>query len=603
MSEFKKIVHAFLAVLEREDRRKFYLIIFLLFASGFLSLLSIGAVLPFLSIFLSPEKNKFTNYIPGWSTHHLLILSILILIVAYWIKNIAAWLCLFIQSKLLNEISFKIGRKLFAKYMNAPYLWHLKKNTPELIRNINNETITFGSVLIALGTCITEFISSLLLIIVLSFVDYKFTLAIIISLSISVFWFMRYNMNKTKFYAENRVSAWSAMVKYVLQGLGGFKETAIYHKENYFLQRFNIQSHIMKESSIFSNVFQQTPRFIIELTALTVILLIVLFFIISGYPTQRMFLLLSVMGAAAVQLLPSLNRMMQGVAQVKYGLPSLYILHNELKEHTDLENTSNFEVKDTNVELSFNNKISLIDVCFSYPEGNKAAFQSIALEIKKGEKVAFMGYSGAGKTTLVDVILGLLELQQGKILIDGIELTHKNRSAWQKQLGYVPQMIFLYDCSIRENVAFAEDVRTIDDNKVMHALEIANLKSFVESLPQGLDTLIGENGVRLSGGQRQRLGIARAIYRDPNVLIMDEATSALDNRTEKEVTEAINRASTNRTVITIAHRVSTVINCDTIFLFKHGMLIATGRYEKLLHTSPEFRHMVCNEPNALLISS
>lgn len=600
MYRLKKIFRTFFLLLDHQDRKKFCIITFLVFISGLLSLLSIGAVLPFLSLLMSPEKNILLKYFPAWSAQHLLIFAATALIGAYWIKNIAAWTCLFIQSKLLNEISFKMGHRVFTKYMHAPYLWHLKRSTPDLIRNINNESVTYGSVVLGLGTFFTELFSSTLLILALLCIDYKFTLVVTVPLLISIILFLRYTRVKTKFYGENRVLAWAAMVKYVLQGLGGLKETAIYHKQDYFLRNFQAQSQIMVETTAFSGVFQQSPRFIIEAIALTVILIMSLFFIMLGYSNQQILILLSIMGIAAVQLLPSLNRMMAGMAQIIYGLPALYIIAEELMTDYETKEERNYVGK--NQSINFIDKISLVDLCFSYHSEKNTGFQSISLEIKKGEKVAFMGYSGAGKTTLVDVICGLIEPEHGKILIDGIEITHANRIAWQEKLGYVPQMIYIYDCSIRENVAFAEFVENIDDEKIWQALDVANLKSFIESLPQGLDTLVGENGVRLSGGQRQRLGIARAIYRNPTILIMDEATSSLDNKTEEEVTEAINRASSNRTLITVAHRVSTVKNSDIIYLLNQGNLIARGKYEELIQSSPEFRRMIGNEKRDLLVS-
>jgi ATP-binding cassette subfamily C protein len=291
-----------------------------------------------------------------------------------------------------------------------------------------------------------------------------------------------------------------------------------------------------------------------------------------------------------MQLLPSLNRLMTAFTSIKYSLPALNVIAQELTDTTFPSSTLSVNLKVRKSPL-FQNELLLENICFTYPVGT-IALQDISLSIKKGQSIAFVGPSGSGKTTLADIILGLLKPQSGKILIDGLGLTDENLNAWHQHLGYIPQSIYLYDCTIKENIAFGVPYEEVPEEKVWKALNMASLKTFVEGLTEKLETQVGENGVRLSGGQRQRIGIARALYRDPDVLVMDEATAALDNQTEKEVTQAIGAAVENRTVITIAHRLSTIKNCTVIYVLDQGKVVAKGSYNMLIEQCDLFQHLV-----------
>lgn len=579
-------------ILDKQDKKKFILLVCLTLISGLLALIGLGSILPFITALLSPSKNWLSTLFPGQKQEHILLLSVFAMIAGFWIKNILSYYCLRTQTKILYGISYKFSRKLFQAYMTASYIWYLSRSTPELVRNVVNEcSVLANGVLGALGSLATELMTSVFIFIVLLYINVEFTLIVGGCLMLFMLLFMRITRHKAAKYAIDRAQAWSAMTKDVMQGVGGIKEVKIYELEHHFISSFNAHTHTAARSAAFSNVYSQSPRFILEAAAITVVMFAIGILLLFDHSSnQKIILLLSVFAVAAMQLLPSLNRMMTALATIKYSLPALDTVS---KEFNRCQGSPHAEVYSKQIakKMTFQKELSLQGVSFAYPDG-KVALDNISLSIQKGQAVAFVGHSGAGKTTLADILLGLVKLKSGTILVDGVELTEGNLSQWHKNLGYIPQSIYLYDCTIGENVAFGEPLENLDKQKIWQALDMASMKEFVENLPQGLDTQIGENGVRLSGGQRQRIGIARALFRNPDVLIMDEATAALDNQTEREVTQAIQKASKNRTVITIAHRLSTIKNSDMIYVMEHGKIIANGSYSDLIGSCALFKNLV-----------
>ena len=569
---------------ENSDKRNFLALIALLMLSGVLSLIGISIIIPFVTFLMNDEgANIFQKWFPNSSHIFFMMLLTLGLILAFWIKNIACYVSLLFQSKVLFSFTYKISGKLFHKYMSASYFWHINKNSAKLIRNINNETRLLADfVILPLGTVFSEFISLLFIGAVLLYINFYATVVILISLFLVAYYFMKIARKKAEHYSQIRATAWSSMVKEVVQGLSGIKEAKLYKKEDYFLTRFSEFSKKATDSSRFSFVFSNSSRFFLEPSILTVILITVLVQMSLGVSAEKVMIFMSVFGVSTMQLLPGTNRLVSALAQIKYGLPAIQLIKEELHSagHNLIVENNN---KSKSLELK--KSISLKKVNFYYKDSQKLIIDEINIEIKHGESIAFVGRSGSGKTTLVNIIMGMLEPVKGEVLVDKkvISSRYGTLLSWQKNIGYIPQLVYIYDGSILENVAFGVPKENIDEDLVWKALGVASLKDFVLTLPDSLETEVGENGILLSGGQRQRIGIARAMYRQPKVLVMDEATAALDNSTEREITQAIKKASLNRTVITIAHRLSTIKDYDKIFLMDAGRIVACGKYTELLN--------------------
>ncbi|MCF6806982.1 ABC transporter ATP-binding protein/permease [Thiotrichales bacterium 19S9-12] len=577
--------------MDKKDRLGFYRYVVVLFFGSFFSVLGIGAVIPFINVLIQPDKVMSYSLFQTWSYNQIVICLTMILIVAFAIKNLVALLLLNYQSKFLFGLVAKIQGKLFTGYMALPYEYHLNRSTPNLIKTVNNDTTMLSDYIIApFGTFLTELLSSIFVLIILLWINPVFTVFVAVFLVIGVFSFMRAIKARVEYYSKLRSQSWSVMTEKVLAGLSGIKESKLYHCETQFLNAFKQDAIKLKSSSAFQLTFQQAPRMLIEFVGLTVVMCVLCGFILVGNKPESMFVLLGVFGIAAAQLLPSLNRLTQAMVQIKYGVSALEGIHKELHQVQDKDLI--LLNKKQNVDpLTFKSSIKLKDLYYSYENGIQA-IRGVNLDISVNKRVAFVGESGAGKTTLVDLLMGLYEPLKGSIELDGVMLkTYEQKLAFQKLFAYIPQSIILYDKSIRENIAFGVGSDCIDDDLVKFCLEAVQLDDFVNQLSKKEDTFIGEAGVRLSGGQRQRIGIARALYRKPQILVMDEATAALDNNTEREVTNVLSKL-TNLTIITIAHRLSTIQNYDEIFVFDNGKVVEKGKYNYLLEKSKFFKGMI-----------
>jgi ABC-type multidrug transport system fused ATPase/permease subunit len=379
------------------------------------------------------------------------------------------------------------------------------------------------------------------------------------------------------------------MFQQVNQSLGAIKEVKTLGRENFFSKAFS--GHLLKYSYAqqTATLFAQSGRFFAEPMAIGLILGIMIFYLNTGKTTSSILITFSLFAVAAMRVLPSINRLNWGFTVIRFGIPSLDEVFSHLKkcEKFIIEDLARKAID----RISFDNQIEFRNVSYKYRNSENHSLESFSLVITKKSKVALVGASGAGKSTAINLILGLLKPSSGDVLVDGKNI-HESLFSWQQQIGYVPQSIYVLDDTIQNNVAFGVEKEFLDEEKVWAALQLAQLDSFVKGLPGGLDTMIGENGVRFSGGQRQRIGIARALYHEPKVLIMDEATAALDNKTEYSLINSIENLNEKCTVIWVAHRLSTVKNCDVIFFLNHGRMVASGSYDFLLSENTEFAQMV-----------
>jgi ATP-binding cassette, subfamily B, bacterial PglK len=392
-----------------------------------------------------------------------------------------------------------------------------------------------------------------------------------------------------KAYGEREQLHRSDMIKAVNQGIGGIKDARVLNRENEFIEKFRIEAFNSSRLLTYISYTKKIPQPVIETTAVIGMMLIAAILVWQGRSMTAIIPIMALFGMAIVRLMPAIRKLTMDYTYLIYNIVSINPIYEDLKE-LELERKLFIEDRRKGEVLNLKRVIDAKDVYYSYPDSDEQALNGVSFAIPKGHAVAFVGSSGAGKTTVVDLLLGLLKPKSGTIEVDGMNI-QENLSAWQQNIGYIPQSIYLADETLRSNIAFGLPESEIEEDKIWRAIDSAQLRELVERLPDGLDTIIGENGTRLSGGQRQRVGIARALYHNPQVLVMDEATSALDNITEKEITKAIEALKGDRTVIMIAHRLTTVENCDLLYLMKEGKIVDSGTYSNLVDNNRDFRKM------------
>ena len=544
-----------------------------------LEAVGIGAILPLISLMGQPDflarHAEIAAYAAklGITTHTGLIMGLAgILIVLYILKNIyLAWqLRLQIDFSLSNQIHF--SKELMANYLAKPYLFHLNHNTATLLRNVNNSGIAiFSNILIPAFQLLTEIVTALTIWLVLIAAD-PFTAIIVAGVMGGMIYallrFFRRSMEKIG-RIQNEFAA--RYIRSVNQGLGAIKETKIMRKEEYFLREFEQNYEQYGISNRRYLFLSQLPRMIIETLVVCALLLLIIGKLAVGYAPSEIVPLLGVLALAAFRLMPSANRIVNLSNGIKFQLPLFNELYRELIAIKSRKyHQRKLKMADIPPPLPFTDVICVEHLGFCYPGTSDEVLKDVSFSIPKGKFVGILGPSGAGKTTFVDILLGLFVPTRGKIMVDGIDIRHELR-AWQANIAYVPQSIYLTDATIRENVALGESPDEIDDERVHQALAMAELDDFVRTQTQGIETMVGERGVKLSGGQRQRIGIARALYQRPEVLVLDEATSALDNETERSITDTILKLKGQITIIAIAHRVSTLAECDFKVRFEDGM--------------------------------
>ena len=606
VSTIRKIFY----LLRAGDKLKLFILFLMMLLGTLMEIIGVGMIPIFVSIIATPEKIlNIERLMPVWayfdieSSGDLLVYGSLALIVVFILKNAYLLFYNYIKSRFIFRRFASIGSNLFKYYMYAPYEFHLKRNTSELLRNVTQETLIMTNHVLAPFLVITMDIVLITGIFgMLLWVEPLNTLIIFIILGGGGALFLRFLRGRIRKFGKAAQIDRDRMIRSVNEGLGGFKDARILNRENWFCQRFtkNIKSYSISQT--FNQVSSMANKPVIETIAITGLLLVAILLYWQGRGLETVIPVMTLFGAATLRLMPSIQGMMKALTNLKYYIFSVDPIYEDTRKlkrearkySMGSANNNQPSISKERKKLSFIQGIRFDEISYLYPGSAPEAVKNISLYIKKGSAVGFIGSSGAGKTTLMDILLGLLEPQNGRLMVDGIP-THSDISAWRGNIGYIPQFIFLADDTIKHNIAFGLPEREIEEVKLQNALEAAQLDELVESLPMGVDTLIGERGTRLSGGQRQRIGIARALYNNPQVLIMDEATSALDNITESYVINAIERLKGDRTIIMIAHRLSTTKNCDQLFFMQKGELIDWGTYDELLKKNLEFKRMALVE--------
>lgn len=594
---FNSLKKIYILIGSKERIKLFFLFGMMLFAS-FLEVLGIGMIPAFIvsvsdpNIILSyPIVGDVLSRLNITTQESLVLLGAALLMAIYTGKNAYMGFFFYIKKRFIANRGVDLQNRLFRAYMGAPYTFYIGRNSSELLRNVATEVRRIVErIMLPFMELMLNIVMSLLIISLLLVTEPLISLFTLLVLGGTGYLFLSITRNKISDFGKQDKHLRKLMNQSVLQGLGGFKDARVLGRERMFLEEYNKSAVKSKTANVYLYVVQHLPKPITETLAVLGILIITLILIGQGRTITSIIPVLALFGASAVKLMPMINSMMSNISTIRYNTHSVYTVYHDLKllEGNSYKFASNEPENPKIVPLK--DHISIQGISYHYPGTDDYAVKDVSLHIRSGEAVAFVGESGAGKTTMADIVLGLLEPQEGSILADGTNI-RDNIRGWQKNIGYIPQSIFLLDDTIRRNIAFGIPDHEIDEEKLKVAMEASQLLGLILKLPDGDETVVGERGIRISGGQRQRIGIARALYNNPQVLIMDEATSALDNITEKYVIQAIDRLKGNRTIIMIAHRLTTVINCDRLYLMEDGKIIEEGNYEYLLKNNVMFREM------------
>ena len=556
--------------------------------------IGIASIMPFIAVLSNPGLVETNEYLAGLyefsgyqSSHDFLFLLGTIVFLLLLISLSLKAFTIYIQTRFTLKIEYSLGRRLLSGYLNQPYEWFLNQNSSELGKSILAEVYNVVKGGFApMMAVITQTIIAITILILLLFVDPFLALVVFITLTASYFLIFKTLKKFLKGIGQTRFDANHQRFRVINEVFGGIKDVKLGGLEDFYLEKFAEPSLTYSKSNATSHVINIMPRFALEAIAFGGLLLMILYMMAMNDDFEAVLPTIALYAFAGYRLMPALQQIYEGFSKLKFSTPAVKKLHSDL---TKLKRTTK---NSGGHPVSFLKSIELENVVFKYPKSEKRAIDNINLIIPAYKTVGFVGPTGSGKSTIVDTILGLLSPCEGKVKIDSKALDIESCREWQKNIGYVPQHIYLSDATIEANIAFNEHKNHIDKAAVIRAAKIASLHAFVsKDLPEGYDTLVGERGVRLSGGQRQRIGIARALYHSPKLLVLDEATSALDNITERAVMDAVANISHEITIIMIAHRLSTVRECDKIFFLEDGKIRLEGTYSDLVKKDEVFRSM------------
>ncbi|WP_022768140.1 ABC transporter ATP-binding protein [Butyrivibrio sp. NC2007] len=583
VSLFTKLNYIF----DRKQKGQLVILAVLILIGGVFETLGVSMILPVVSIILSPDAlHRNIAKIPwlqdilnavGLNTDIKLTSALLIiLILLFVIKNSYLLFLIHRQNTFISRSRNDMISRVMREFLNRPYEDYLGADIPTVFRITDSDIPKTFTLMLSLLSLATELVVSTCLGVVLLFVNWQMTVLIIFVLLILTLISTKILKPRLNTIGRRNQETQSRIAKWRLQAIYGLKDVKVLNRQDFFIRNYYEQGKIGADIDRTYTVLNSVPRLMIETVFMAVVMLYVLIYILGGGDATELLPQLTAFGVAAMRIMPSANRINTHITTIAYNQFSLDFVYENLTESMKADKAMRAErAAIAGPELHLEKEIDLKDITFSYPDSDVKIFDKANMTIKKGQSVGIMGPSGAGKSTIVDILLGLLHVQSGEILCDGSNI-FSNYDSWLAQIGYIPQSIYLVDESIRENIAFGIDEDQINDDRIWEVMEEAQLADFVKGLPEGLDTKIGDRGVRLSGGQRQRIGIARALYHDPEILVFDEATSALDNETEAAVMEAINSFQGRKTMVIIAHRLNTIEKCDVIYEVKDEKITATS---------------------------
>ena len=575
-----KILKKMNLLLDKKQKRSMIWIILMMLVGGVLESLGVTMLVPIITVLLDPvkvEENKYLSAIYHGldlqNTTQFAVVMLAAFVGVIVVKNIFLFCQQKVQLKFVYTNQFATSRRMMINFMQRPYEYYLNADTSVIQRNITSDVNNmYGLILSFLQLC-SECIVFVCLVGVLLAIDAQMIM-IVAALMIVLLFLIKKVLKPIMVKAgQDNQDYYSGLYKWIEQSVMGIKEIKIANKENYFINEYAKCGAGYVNSVQKYNIFNATPRLLIETVCIGGMIGYFIVIILQGARITDLLPQLSALAMAAMRLLPSVNRINNYQTSISYFEPFFMGVSDHLQEEIHDDQVSydaeKYLQKKEVEKLEIKKEIRLEDITYKYPNSDTLIFNHADMVIPIGNSVGIVGTSGAGKTTIVDILLGLLQIESGHILADGVEV-REHYESWLKNIGYIPQTIFMIDSSIRKNVAFGYPDEEIDDDKVWRALKEAQLDEFVRGLPEGLDTSIGERGIRISGGQRQRIGIARALFEDPEVLVLDEATSALDNDTEAAIMDSINRLHGRKTLIIIAHRLQTIEKCDMVYRVENG---------------------------------
>ena len=604
MSTYRKI----LQLLTEKERRQSYLLLCMILIMAFLDTIGVASIMPFMAVLGNPEIVETNRWLAlaynrlGFSEpkSFLFFLGVLVLttmVVSITFRALTQWSL----ARFIHMRNYSISCRLLEGYLNRPYTWFLNRHSADIGKRVLSEV---GQVIAQVIMPVMQLLAhgSVALFLSMLLVLVEPVVALMVALILGGTYAVIYMTIRRYLFriGTDRVLANQERFQVAQEALGGIKEVKVFGREKAFCRKFTEPSFRFAKHQVNNQIVAQMPRYLLEMVAFGGIIFLTLYLFRSHGHFSRVLPLLAIYAFAGYRLVPALQNVYQQLTKIRFGLPALNDLYCDFMEMKEDQST----IEDADQPpLVPQASIMLDKIHFTYPGAQSPVLKGISLDIPVNSTIGLVGATGSGKTTSVDIILGLLRPQSGQILVDGKPIFNNPDQpsainhqpllrSWQRALGYVPQHIYLSDDTVAANIAFGIPSEEIDMEAVIRAATIAELHRFVtRGLPKGYETVVGERGVRLSGGERQRVGIARALYHDPSVLIMDEATSSLDNVTEKYVIQAIKRMKGKRTIILIAHRLTTVRDCDTIVLLDHGKIKAQGPYDDLAANNEQFRNM------------
>jgi ABC-type multidrug transport system fused ATPase/permease subunit len=566
------IYRAIKVFLSPEQRRVFRRLLVLMLTGSILEMASIGMIVPVLALASSTDPAAVVGLlhlplsIENLSREKLILVGASVLLLCYLVKSAFLAYMYWKLNTFVFDVRAEVSKKLFSLYLRQPWSFHLQRNSAHLISVLATETNQFTAGILQPALILTVEVLVLAGIgLLMILVEPLGTLILFVTFGSAVAILQRFTRDRLARWGADRQLHESLRVQHAQEGLGGAKEVKLLGREEEFINAYDVHNRRSANAVERLHTMQQLPRLLLEVLGIGALTVLAFVIVWQGKSPSAVLTTMGLFAAAGLRIMPSINRMVGSIQSLRYSRPTVEVLSREFDLPSSVPDCQPCSI------AGLSGDISLEGVSFAYPGSTREALSQVSLSIRRGSSVGFIGQSGSGKSTLIDVLLGLLEPTTGSVRVGDVDV-RLNLRGWQSSIGYVPQTIFLADSSLRRNIAFGIPEGEIDDQAVWTALRAARLDDFVQKLPEGLHSKVGERGVRLSGGQRQRIGIARALYHDPEVIVMDEATSALDSATENEVMDAVNALMGVKTVILVAHRLSTLSRCQQIFCLENGKI-------------------------------